>query len=172
MLKKILLLIRRDGVTYTLKRMCAYTIAHSPLAYRLSFSYTDNTRLVFAPALLTYAIFANREARQSDIDLLKKYTPVGGVVLDVGGNIGSVAIAAADHVGPAGTVHVFEPSPKFFNIINKNVAVNSYQDRVTTHNLAVGASTDTVHLNEDVACLLYTSPSPRDRTRSRMPSSA
>ena len=26
--------------------------------------------------------------------------------------------------------------------------------------------------NEDGSCLLYTSPSPRDRTRSRMPSSA
>ena len=26
--------------------------------------------------------------------------------------------------------------------------------------------------NVDIACLLYTSPSPRDRTRSRMPSSA
>jgi len=25
---------------------------------------------------------------------------------------------------------------------------------------------------EDMSCLLYTSPSPRDRTRSRMPSSA
>ena len=25
---------------------------------------------------------------------------------------------------------------------------------------------------QDIACLLYTSPSPRDRTRSRMPSSA
>ena len=34
----------------------------------------------------------------------------------------------------------------------------------------------TVHLNGDAVkactCLLYTSPSPRDRTRSRMPSSA
>ena len=27
-------------------------------------------------------------------------------------------------------------------------------------------------INPDVVCLLYTSPSPRDRTRSRMPSSA
>ena len=27
-------------------------------------------------------------------------------------------------------------------------------------------------LGQDVICLLYTSPSPRDRTRSRMPSSA
>ena len=28
------------------------------------------------------------------------------------------------------------------------------------------------HLSQPVFCLLYTSPSPRDRTRSRMPSSA
>ena len=31
---------------------------------------------------------------------------------------------------------------------------------------------DTVEIAEGVNCLLYTSPSPRDRTRSRMPSSA
>ena len=39
-----------------------------------------------------------------------------------------------------------------------------------------GISTDTGHLaiggNKIDSCLLYTSPSPRDRTRSRMPSSA
>ena len=29
-----------------------------------------------------------------------------------------------------------------------------------------------LEFDEDIACLLYTSPSPRDRTRSRMPSSA
>ena len=34
--------------------------------------------------------------------------------------------------------------------------------------------TDTIYLPKEVVdtCLLYTSPSPRDRTRSRMPSSA
>ena len=28
------------------------------------------------------------------------------------------------------------------------------------------------HYDDEMSCLLYTSPSPRDRTRSRMPSSA
>ena len=32
--------------------------------------------------------------------------------------------------------------------------------------------TVTFNMNDDIICLLYTSPSPRDRTRSRMPSSA
>ena len=38
-------------------------------------------------------------------------------------------------------------------------------DRLTYDTIAQAG-----HLNQD--CLLYTSPSPRDRTRSRMPSSA
>ena len=37
---------------------------------------------------------------------------------------------------------------------------------------ADGAEHSNVWISTDMACLLYTSPSPRDRTRSRMPSSA
>ena len=37
---------------------------------------------------------------------------------------------------------------------------------------AVTMNTQALHLDAAWACLLYTSPSPRDRTRSRMPSSA
>ena len=36
----------------------------------------------------------------------------------------------------------------------------------------VAESTDPIRCNNPVTCLLYTSPSPRDRTRSRMPPSA
>ena len=40
-------------------------------------------------------------------------------------------------------------------------------------NLTVRGKNKTIHLdNVLIGCLLYTSPSPRDRTRSRMPSSA
>ena len=43
----------------------------------------------------------------------------------------------------------------------------------TRQSFASGAATLVVYLeNQEVTCLLYTSPSPRDRTRSRMPSSA
>ena len=36
----------------------------------------------------------------------------------------------------------------------------------------LGADSVTIHLREDRSCLLYTSPSPRDKRQSRMPSSA
>ena len=58
----------------------------------------------------------------------------------------------------------------------------SYFNRRVIYNTAGGAGGSTVFTNQDPcyianqlitqACLLYTSPSPRDRTRSRMPSSA
>ena len=38
--------------------------------------------------------------------------------------------------------------------------------------LAIGITMDNSLASTGVTCLLYTSPSPRDRTRSRMPSSA
>ena len=51
---------------------------------------------------------------------------------------------------------------------------------LTTNRYDIGASnalwrnlyTETINANTANICLLYTSPSPRDRTRSRMPSSA
>ena len=42
----------------------------------------------------------------------------------------------------------------------------------TLFNRIVGEKKAVVEDREGVTCLLYTSPSPRDRTRSRMPSSA
>ena len=58
----------------------------------------------------------------------------------------------------------------------KTVAVYSDADRYAEH---VRMADESVYLGKSPAsesylksCLLYTSPSPRDRTRSRMPSSA
>ena len=41
-----------------------------------------------------------------------------------------------------------------------------------TENKEQMSNTSKMYQKKDIICLLYTSPSPRDRTRSRMPSSA
>ena len=45
-------------------------------------------------------------------------------------------------------------------------------DKIVRDRLAQQAKNKFANYDEYKACLLYTSPSPRDRTRSRMPSSA
>ena len=52
----------------------------------------------------------------------------------------------------------------------KNIKLDSYQ--VTAQNSDTASSTGKVGGSAVTACLLYTSPSPRDRSLSRMPSSA
>ena len=56
--------------------------------------------------------------------------------------------------GPSG------PSAEFLEENNAKLVTNAFAYDPTTHRL------------EDCPCLLYTSPSPRDRQKSRMPSSA
>ena len=52
-------------------------------------------------------------------------------------------------------------------------AIKSLQEQVAEHTKAIKSLQEQVRiLQEQMACLLYTSPSPRDRQKSRMPSSA
>ena len=53
------------------------------------------------------------------------------------------------------------------------VLVNEFGEIGIDNDLIIEGSEDMIELNNGcICCLLYTSPSPRDRTRSRMPSSA
>ena len=52
------------------------------------------------------------------------------------------------------------------NAVLKEVSISNIKDKTYYADLILTT------INGDISCLLYTSPSPRDRTRSRMPSSA
>ena len=82
--------------------------------------------------------------------------------------------------------HLFAcPSKKVFEMAKSVISV--YPEITATDTVVFAISVDSVdsqadfvkeyeipyvHLSDQKNCLLYTSPSPRDRTRSRMPSSA
>lgn len=151
MFNKLITIIKRDGLWYTVKRTFAYTVARLPFSKYFSFSYYKGTRLHFAQSLLTYQLFANSNTRNTDVMLFAKYLKPGNVCIDVGANTGSLTIPAAYHVGPNGIVLSVEPSPKFSHIIANNVTLNNYNDRVTLHSVALGANSDTVYLNESRA---------------------
>ena len=67
----------------------------------------------------------------------------------------------------------FEYVDLFDNSMNSEVFCYRIPSLVTTTNGTLIAAIDERNNScGDLNCLLYTSPSPRDRTRSRMPSSA
>ena len=59
-------------------------------------------------------------------DIIKK----GEVLVDVGANIGYFTLLMAKLSGPSGMIFSFEPEDKNFEILEKNVKINNYQNVV------------------------------------------
>jgi FkbM family methyltransferase len=53
----------------------------------------------------------NPDYNIEELDFLRSHTPIGGVFVDIGANVGTYAMALARHVGPSGTVIAIEPHP-------------------------------------------------------------
>ncbi len=73
------------------------------------------------------------------------YLSESDIVIDLGAHIGYYTLLAAERVGITGKVYAFEPDPRNFSLLKKNVSVNDFP-QVVTENLAVGAENGTVKL--------------------------
>lgn len=78
-------------------------------------------------------------------ELFKKYIKPGQVVIDVGANVGYHTLLMADLVGSRGRVYAFEPTPKTFSLLKKNIELNGFRN-VTSVQKAVSNKTGTVKL--------------------------
>lgn len=77
--------------------------------------------------------------------LLSRLTPVGGVTVDVGANIGCHTLTLAQAVGSKGLVFAFEPNPPIRAVLERNVALNKFEN-VHIFNCALGDEPGTLPL--------------------------
>lgn len=68
----------------------------------------------------------------------------GMTVLDIGANIGDVALHLAHLAGPTGQVHAFEPVPDVYRRLQEHVDANNLGDRVHTHTVALSDQNGTM----------------------------
>ena len=80
--------------------------------------------------------------------LILEFIRPGMVVFEIGANIGDYTLAFARRCGPAGRVYSFEPSPKTFAVLRRNVELNGYQN-VALVDQAVSDKEGCVRLFED-----------------------
>ncbi|MFI5163278.1 MAG: FkbM family methyltransferase [Sphingobacteriales bacterium] len=85
----------------------------------------------------------------NDMAFLLHFLRPGDVFFDVGSNVGSFTLLASG-VCKAKSVTV-EPVKSTFDLLNKNIALNDLQDKVTTINAAAGSAAGTITFtaNED-----------------------
>lgn len=89
----------------------------SAIAFDALFLYPSADRTI-GPCLASAGEFARAE-----VDFLLSHLPAGGVVCDVGANIGTVSIPLAKAL-PGLSVFAFEPQLPIFRLLMRNVALN------------------------------------------------
>ncbi len=68
----------------------------------------------------------NPDYNLEELDFLRAHTPVGGVFVDVGANVGTYALALAPRVGTGGKVIAIEPHPATHARLAFNRAASGY----------------------------------------------
>jgi len=73
--------------------------------------------------------------------IAKEHIKEGDTVIDIGANIGYYTLLFAKWVGPSGKVYAFEPEPSNFQLLEKNVEANNYEN-ITIFQKAVSDKND------------------------------
>jgi FkbM family methyltransferase len=71
-----------------------------------------------------------------EMQFIRRYLRPGDCFIDVGANVGVYTLLAASIVGPAGTVHAFEPMPRTHARLRENVEINGLA-HVSCHGIAL-----------------------------------
>jgi len=81
------------------------------------------------------------------VDLMRDTVTNGDTIFDIGSNIGVLSLLLAKHDnGVDSTVHCFEPEPKNFHQLSKNIEHNTLMGRLHPHLLALGSKDGPIDL--------------------------
>ena len=92
--------------------------------------YVNTDDRYIGPLLIMHAY--ERQQTQLFEGLLKP----GMVVLDIGANIGYYSLIAARIVGPNGKIYAFEPEPRNYELLVKNISLNGYTNVIPVQRAA------------------------------------
>jgi FkbM family methyltransferase len=114
-----------------------------PLTIRLE----GSTRLHFDRSSLAANLWLDPGYGREDRMLVRSLLRPGNIMVDVGANIGALALPAAEAVRPNGSVIAIEPHPRTFRYLEGNVRLNDAQD-VICHNVAIAATSGELGLTD------------------------
>ena len=98
-------------------------LRHSRLCYfyKIKLKYSS---LIFFPTSMSATLWLNPDYSNSDIEYIKQYLKKGDTYVDIGANIGHLALAASNFVGNNGTTVAIEGNKKISAFLKKNIQLN------------------------------------------------
>ncbi len=99
-----------------------------------------------SPAYKTY--LQEHPHERGEVRFLQSIAQKGMVVVEVGGHTGLTAVAIGKQIGREGILFCFEPLPKYFEMLQKNIISNGL-DNIQLSQLAVTDRTGYARFNEN-----------------------
>ena len=110
-------------------------------------------KIKFYPTTGSVTLFAMPAFRQEDDAFYISYLKKDDIVVDVGANIGTEALLSASLVKEDGKVYTFEPNPRIYKYLLKNIKLNGFHN-IEPFCTAIGDENSIVELtdlrNEDM----------------------
>jgi FkbM family methyltransferase len=69
--------------------------------------------------------------------IMKQYIKTGMIIVDLGANIGYYALLEAAIMKDKGKIYAIEPFPPNYNLLKKNIELNSYENIIESYNIAI-----------------------------------
>lgn len=69
--------------------------------------------------------------------IMKQYIKKGMIIVDLGANIGYYALLEAAIMKDKGKIYAIEPFPPNYNLLKKNIELNSYENIIESYNIAI-----------------------------------
>ncbi|ALB40569.1 MULTISPECIES: FkbM family methyltransferase [unclassified Anabaena] len=135
--KKFLDIVRDQ---YPMRRLTAGLMGRSGLGklFKIKIKVQDY-KIFFNPTGLSSLYWYEPTAGKEDYEFISSFLKEGDIYIDIGANIGVTLIPAAKCIGETGKAIAFEPHPKTYSYLRKNIELNNLS-KVQIHNCAVGNS--------------------------------
>ncbi len=115
----------------------------SRLCY-LAMIYRNGYKMRFFPTALAATLWVENNDRNNDELFLEHFLKRGDTFVDIGANIGVLTLKAASVVGESGSVIAFEPHPRVFNYLTKNISLNDFRN-IRAYNVGLGEHNNILH---------------------------
>lgn len=110
--------------------------------------HLEGFKLHFYPSALSASYWVNPHERHGDESFLSNYLEPGNTYIDVGANIGALALSAANSVGKNGKVIAIEAHPTTFSYLQGNIKLNQAIN-IDAINIALGNSSGTITFSDN-----------------------
>lgn len=114
---------RVDPFRYSLRKLRWFV--HRKLGFPAIVPVGDRMRLWLPPVGASSGYFLWRDAYEPEIFFIRRILKPGMTFVDAGAHFGLYSLVASARVGPRGRVLAFEPDPRNFSVLLRNVRLNS-----------------------------------------------